>query len=376
MKTKTPIAIISLFLLVLWIGIPAQAVENPPAGNSKCTTGKISISGETPDTGILDPSLEYDDSTGILWMSYSRVRTSNICVDTHIASSSDNGASWTYRVEVNRSENTGGKWQHETPSLVYDPTDPNPKKRWKLYWFEYLTDHMGTDSWIAHRSAPDPTGPWSSREILFASKGLAPKYTPQVTVNKLDLEIADSIVLGEPGALVDNGIIYVAVGDVFRPTFPHIRVFMLKSTDHGANWRYAGMIATPTDAAGIGDKEYHAVSLCRSGSDVYALLSPVVTVSSWTEYRGVKVFRFDDLANSRLERDRQGKLIPLNYVQGLPENIPDNGAGTYEPENQAGGMLIGQKHVNPLSWDIVRTCESVIPKTSVRQAENKGASED
>lgn len=116
--------ILCLLISALFLGIaPLHASEHSPFT-------EIFVEGDKELNGIFDLSIEYGPD-GIGWMAYSRVSIPKH-VSTHLAKSTDQGASWHYVGVVNQSHaqtvHIGGKtfegvWRYETPSLVYDPWD-------------------------------------------------------------------------------------------------------------------------------------------------------------------------------------------------------------------------------------------------------------
>jgi len=112
--------------------------------------------------GYGDPSLEYDATTGILWMAYSwlNVQISNpgppvvfdLGVRTHLARSDDNGATFTFVRAVNDMAmeahlDTGvmGWSAREVPTLVKEPAGS-----WQLLWLKYFNP-FGTVTGVDER---------------------------------------------------------------------------------------------------------------------------------------------------------------------------------------------------------------------------------
>ncbi len=102
---------------------------------------RLTVVGETDaPNGIYDPSVEYlpDGSRG--WLFYSSVGGAGPAVETHLAETTDHGATWTFRQEINSAvpetllldgNSVAGVWNTEVTSVAYDPDDPN--REWKLF---------------------------------------------------------------------------------------------------------------------------------------------------------------------------------------------------------------------------------------------------
>lgn len=334
------------------VGMGSDAVDGGGAGTggggaggtdaggddvSLCETGSkedLTIPGDTVDNGFFDPSLEWDGVT--LWMSYSHVRPAgtNKYVDTHIASSSDNGVTWKFELELNTSYDDGAKaWQEETSSLIYDPADPDTNSRWKIFWYEWW-EH-GTKSWIAYRHAPSPAGPWSNKEILFAGKFLDPSFTARITVNNLDSILSNTAAVTEPGAFVDStGTIYLALQAC--ESTGCLRIVLVKSVDHGANWLFVSELTNTADAQKLSTSSLGAPDIFHAPGGTYMLATPS---NAQGKYEGLVVFRFADLASGKLDRDAKGALVVVKSPDD--NNGQHRGAGTYDQRNK-GGVLMSQ----------------------------------
>src|SRR5450432_2573575 len=143
---------------------------------------ELTIAGDTPALGIFDPSIVYlGDATGGV-MAYSAVPTQQT-IRTHIAGSTDHGATWTFAVEANAPEaatepspacgttTCSGNLISEVSSLIYDADDPETTKRWKLFAHRYLVGpnvelhyDIGT---ITLQTAAQPQGPWTAPQKLI-----------------------------------------------------------------------------------------------------------------------------------------------------------------------------------------------------------------
>jgi hypothetical protein len=301
----------------------ALAAGCPPPTLVPSTNPEVMVLGDSGSTlGIFDPSVVYPAGAPGGAMAYSSVPNQH-AIRTRIALSNTGGAFWSYVAEANApelalvastdpAECPGGLcvgWLiSEVSSLIYDPTDPNPNARWKLFAHRYLAEAndrlhyaLGT---ITLQTAKDPQGPWTPPRKLFGVPSSSP-YTlagTQVDVSKLP-GMADCRALTEPSALWQPDRIDVALGCVYNGAAgPKIRVHLLRSVNHGASWSAVAPLLDP----GSGD----CLPGTSAGASVNAadlFLGPdggqyLSASSSDPGYHGCAIYRFDNPATGHLER--------------------------------------------------------------------------
>ena len=318
---------------------------------------KLTVQGDAPLLGIFDPSLEYDQA-GVGWMSYSANTPSGAAappnkVHNRLARSDDKGATWRFVTEINPAANetiaigrapAAGIWQQEVSTIVCDPGDPDPQRRWKLYWHEYFT--VGNDrkfvthGWIAVRYAPQPQGPWSPRVRLFGGPLTdTANYPVSLNLSALHPSLNACLAYSEPGSIVVNGALYLSL--LCAPTNKQV---LIRSRDHGQSWEFIATMADSTDAAAQGETSYSASDLVRQGDKFYLILTPVRMRAGADEgYSGCHFFEFADLATGRLKRDAQGRLVSALYIEGDPNRF--RGACGYDQQNTGGGILLSELHL-------------------------------
>ena len=138
---------------------------------------------------------------------------------------------------------------------------PNPARAWKIFTHTYLVTDASTLhydwGYIALHTAPTIAGPWASQPLLGWA-GSSPLSTSGVQQILTDIpQLSDCLIFTEPGAaalsqgpgglLLALGCVSVAGGGAAE-----IRVVLLSSTNHGAQWAYKGEAVRGSDAALLG----------------------------------------------------------------------------------------------------------------------------
>ncbi len=176
---------------------------------------------------------------------------------------------------------------------------------------------MFTHGWIALRTAADPAGDWSEEVPLFGAgkNPPAPYHKTRVDVNALDASLKDTVVYSEPGALVDEGRLYLSLSAVrprlgFTGVSLSYRIILLASYDHGATWRLVRTLLDPEDAGRFGYDVFDGSSLARENGRFFLL---VVPGNKDVMHDGTVAFEFESLATGRLRRDANGQPILAAY---------------------------------------------------------------
>lgn len=352
----------------------APPVVNPPPGpiqfhcSKDSTCPEVMVAGDpfasvntVPDAfrGYGDPSLEYDASTGTLWMAYSwlNVQISNpgpppvfdLGVRTHLARSDDGGTTFSFVRFVNEMQmeahpDTGvmGWSTHEVPSLVRQPTG-----NWQLLWFKYFNP-FGTVAGVDERQeflywrtiANTPAGLGDVSEVWVTGPATSPSWGAPIDLSNIP-QLADCIAQTEPGLFAIANDTYLAtsclVGDAGgrRPDLE--RLVLLRQTTNG--YAYVGDILTPRDAADLGvDVIQQAdISVARDGS-IILIVTPII-LGADPSHQGCTVFEFADFASATLRRDASGTAIPRAVI-----TADGNGLGpglcSYDANSDTGVLLV------------------------------------
>lgn len=210
---------------------------------------KIGVIGESSEWGMYDPSVEYDDN-GVGWLAYTAMDNFNketYYIETHLAKSLDYGKTWTYIGKVNSGSVEdviikGGPvrviYREETPTLLYDPGDYDPNKRWKLFAVRgFSPSGKSKDTkWqyvhITYKYAATPEKLSLAEEVyLFGSKYCQPPVcSVKYNLNDFHSDLKGMVFYEEPGSLVKDGIIYLTLSAV---TSKGQNTILLSSKDHG-----------------------------------------------------------------------------------------------------------------------------------------------
>ncbi len=320
---------VPLFVLLAGFALSAAAGAQPM---------QVRVVGDAPRNGIFDPSVEFAPGASEGWLSYSAVfgtiQPWGPHVETHLARSSDAGATWSFDGVVNASffdtltltggASQDGVWNYEVSSLVHDPADSGAE--WKLFAHRIFRktendfseeQNLPAYSWIVLRTAAHPSGPWSA-EVALLSSGIfpPPPYDDvQVAINALDPSLASLLVYSEPGAFVQQGTLYLSLTGL-TASGPD-RIVLLASDDHAATWRYVGTPLASADAAALGFLSFDGSAIVAHAGRVFLLVTPE---SPGVLHDGTLVLPFDDLAAGSLERSGGVPLVEkqLPAIPGLP----------------------------------------------------------
>ena len=314
---------------------------------------KILISGDDPKSGYADASLEYSpDGTG--WLAYSRAHFASAAkryVETHIAKSSDKGATWQYVATANTSNDHvvngkfAGVWRNETPSLVYDPSD-EADKRWKLYYQRYLAvplrPHAYTENIIAYKYAPSPAGPWSEEVCVLGAKSNCAQ-----TPGDMHSSLKNMIFFNELGTLSLKGRLYMSAdmspsdtGVGTSRDLQNRKMVLLSSSSHGKNWQYAGVLTNYSDATNLGYVTFTASSLVQKNGQPYLLISPSGSIQGKNKaHDGSYLAKFTDIESAKLLRDGKGNI---SFLQIIKPALARGGQSDYDSQNTAGGIIFSQ----------------------------------
>jgi len=355
-------------------GAEQAPVNDPPAGpttfhcakNSSCP--EILIVGDPHSTrngqpdpfrGYGDPSLEYDSSTGTLWMAYSWLNTEfsdptppavfDLGVRTRLARSDDGGNTFTFvrsvntmQIEQHPDSGVLGWSTHEVPTLVQESSGS-----WQLLWLKYfnpLGTVEGVDErqeflyWRTTAAIPDQLGDNSEswgRSIATSPSWAAPFYFNDIP------ELANCILQTEPALFSFNDEAYLAtsclVADATGRRTDLERLVLLRQSANG--YDYVGVILDGSDAIdlGVDTVEQADISVARDGR-IILLTTPIILAAD-PSHQGCIVFEFEDFASAMLVRDQNGVAVPRTVITADGNSLGP-GLCTYDANSDTGVLLI------------------------------------
>ena len=332
---------------------PTAAPFPAPDLVNRATADRIQVLGDTGSVkGIFDPSYVVPSPAAIGLMTYSSV-TATQEVFTRLAVTTNGGTSWVYLRDVNTINATtisdpsltvcgaatcNGDLLHETSTLVYDATDPDANKRWKIFAHTYFFDgaiHY-VHGWMSMYTAAEPQLAWSETKLFGWDAG-APTSTAGVAVNVKDIAgLEECTIISEPAATIWNGQIYLALGCIDASVLPAtIHIELLHSADHGASWTRKSTPLAPADVTALGAVgKVNAAHLAVLGGSLYLSVTPT---SAAFDYQGCWIFEFDDADAGTLVRDESGRPV-VHRV--LDTSVPGFSGACATDEGVAGGWTM------------------------------------
>ena len=312
-----------------------------------------------PFRGYGDPSLEYDPTTGTLWMAYSWLNTQisdpgppvvfDLGVTTHLARSDDGGNAFTFVRSVNAMQleahpDTGvlGWSTHEVPTLAKEATG-----LWQLLWLKYfnpLGTVAGVDErqeflyWRTTAATPEELG--NNAEVWGRSIATAPSWGAPIYFNAIP-ELADCIIQTEPALFVFDAETYLAtsclVADASGRRTDLERLVLLRQTPGG--YSYVGKILDARDAADLGVDviEQADISVARDGR-IILIVTPII-LGADPSHQGCIVFEFADFSSARLLRDNNG-VAQTRAIITADGNGLGPGLCTYDASSNTGVLLV------------------------------------
>lgn len=348
---------------------------------------KLALAGDLLQSGIYDPSVAYSPDGRVGWLAYTSIdgdyKPVGQFTHTHLARTTNNGASWQFVKVLNASTNAtlttddgktlDGAWRYEVATLVCDPTDPDAARRWKIlthcYFWSPKVDRLVQYGWVDLRTASDPAGDWSPHIPLFGAGKfpLGANHKTLIDLNTLDASLRNTIAYSEPGLLAHDDKLYLGITALQpHPLGPRHTIVLLASADHGHTWRFINTLLTHDDATKLGCADFDGSSLAEDAGRLFLLASPMRRGKVPEVHEGTAVFEFESLAEGRLRRDAKQLPAIVNYFAPQPDIFSIVGAGqsTYDSHNTNGGLIMPQFNVKayPEVFQIFQTGRKIVTR--------------
>ncbi|HTQ42036.1 MAG TPA: hypothetical protein VMI75_04705 [Polyangiaceae bacterium] len=324
----------------------------PTASSFGTGVPRLTIAGDTPGMGgISDASLFWAPGSSVGFVAYTN--TPMALLETYFARSNDSSGTWSFVAKVNTATSAmlpsggfvscGGASScpatlvHEVPTLVDDPSDPDPSRRFKIVSDAYLEPTFGSGSnfptflfgYFALQTSPDGTT-WSSDTAVLGWNTTPTSASPplpavQINVQTAFPELADCTLLLEPAMAIrpptsaaNPGAIDLALSCVhLSSATPTIRIVLLRSNDHARTFEYVGVLLSTTDATCLGSP-----SPAITGADLFYVSTKEYLLASrlapnhgqaGNVYLDCLVFAVDDSGDA-VTRDAQGHPTVLREI--------------------------------------------------------------
>jgi hypothetical protein len=340
---------------------PTGPVEFHCSADASCP--EIIVNGDPHSTdgfrGYGDPSLEYDESTDTLWMSYSWLNILisdpgppvefDLGVAVHLAKSIDGGQSFEFvraikSPEMEAQPDTGvmGWSIHEVSTLVKQ-ADGN----WQVLWLKYFNPFgsvTGVDerqeflNWRTTASAPELLG--DNNQVWARSNPTSAAYGAPINFNDI-AELSDCILQTEPALFNTNNTTYLVssclVGDANGRQPDQERLVLLRQEANG--YSFVANIMDASDAAdlNVDALEQADISVARDGS-IIMLVTPII-LGADPSHQGCMVFEFDDFTTGQLKRDTNGVAIPRTIITSDGNGLGP-GLCSYDAMSDTGVLLV------------------------------------
>ncbi len=334
----------------------ATCPEVTVAGDPLATLG----AGAAPFRGYGDPSLEYDASTGTLWLEYSWLDVLvtapgpppqlNFGVRTHLAQSTDGGASFAFVKALNATmmlahpDSSVQGWAfHEVPTLVKEASGG-----WQSLWltyFEPLGEPPGSedrsDFYYTRSLGSSPSDLGNSSQAWIRGGGTSPSFGAVHNLSALP-QLSDCDVFTEPSLFSHGGSTYLATncavfdGSVRRDDLE--RLVLLRQEVSG--YSYVGALLSYADALDLSATRIEQTELAFSQSGVVILVGTPILTGGSPEHLGCVVFQVSHLPAAQVLRDGAGDAVQLARITGDDTSSIGPGACSYDRDSQTGVMMV------------------------------------
>jgi hypothetical protein len=342
-------------------GAPTDPGACPTVATRSGPFTRLAVGNAPSGMGINDPSVEYLPGQNLWLMAYTAVVPSPLYQHISMASSSDNGSTWSYLGDVTpispeiKTTNLSvcgattctGTWGQESPALLFDEFDPDPNRRFKVfahaYYFDYVGDRQMDIGYLALYTAKDPTGPWTETKLFGwpSSSPLSNQGVVYDIARDRALGLGDCVIVGEPAPIVRApGTIDLALSCPKGTT----DIRLLRSLDHGQTWSFVSTLLTAEDGPRLGSlsKDITGGDLYYAQGAYHLIVSPLGTIQgpggdTFSGYHGCLVVAVADMDQGQVARCNGSPVVEASYL-GLPGQFM--GACSAAEGLTGSGMLI------------------------------------
>lgn len=324
----------------------------------------------SPFRGFADASLRRDPASGRLWMAYSWPTVHELpggglapSVETHLASSDDGGASWSFERVLFPSEpgvDEGGSLEpghvgHEVPNLL-PLVAADGTVDWVGVRLDYFLPDAGgfrrrptTSFRIVVSRAASPALLAEGPAVTLASAVTAPGWGAALDLSELAPELGKCALWNEPALAGDRERIYLALrclafeADLRTPAVAESDLVVFSAAPAGEpaawSWSYEGRLAGGAEAVELGGRGLTQLELAegRDGG-----LLAIVTPDDWSaELReflhfGCRAVEVESLSPPRLARGAAGELVVRASVDASDLAPLGPGSCGYDPASATG----------------------------------------
>jgi hypothetical protein len=305
----------------------------------------VAITGDPISTemfhGYGDPSLERDPG-GALWLTFSWLdqetlpnSTSQLnSVRTHLATSTDGGASWTFVRAVNATAPAPGNTalvMHEVSTIARQPDGS-----WAAAWLTYGLIPPDTRAQFHYQRTLAATPNTLGDSITPWLRGSATTVTTQIDSSMI-AGAESCIAFTEPALFTHAGTSYLATTCIVNPTMPATqRLILLRES--GGTLSLVGELLTAADASELGGTRVEQIDLSIAKDDtILAIVTPIDDTDA-VLHQGCVVLEVDDLATAHVRRDPAGHLVRRAVITGDGNGIGP-GLCTYDRDSSTGVLI-------------------------------------
>lgn len=301
---------------------------------------RLTVGNAPSGMGINDPSVEDIPGQNLWLMAYTAVVPSPIYQHISLATSKDNGSTWSYLGDVTPispevnikttdlsicgAATCTGTWGQESPALLFDPFDPDPSRRFKVfahaYYFDYVGDRQMDIGYLALYTAKEPAGPWTETKLIGwpSSSPTSNQGVAYDIARDRALGLGDCVIVGEPAPLVRApGVIDLALSCPKGTT----DVRLLRSLDHGKAWSFVSTLLASEDGPKLGSEtnDITGADLFYANGAYHLIVSPFGTVQgpggdAFSGYHGCVVIAMADMDQGQVARCNGSPMVEASYL--------------------------------------------------------------